>query len=381
MLHIVKKFTPEQKRYALLATVVLLVMGVLFLLNDSETGISKKAEIVFDGGTQSIAEKEAEYLRAREIVKPSGFINTNGEEIQIADHIGEKVILIDFWTYSCINCQRTQPYLNAWQEKYADDGLLILGIHTPEFEFEEKYENVLRAVEDAEIEYPVVLDNDYGTWSAYQNRYWPRKYLIDIDGFIVYDHIGEGDYEETETKIQELLEERAVRLGEDIGEREVITTPAEAEEVDRTKPRTPEIYFGAHRNYEYLANGEASVSGEQTFERPGTFISDKLYLGGAWNITPEYARSVSSDARIILPYRSQKVFMVASSEEGVRVKIYLDGELISGNDLGTHVSADGTLDIKNEQLYRIVESEEYGIHVLEIVVEEGNIDAFSFTFG
>jgi len=380
MLHIVKRLTPEQQRYALLGAVVLLIIGALLLLNDAETGIAKKAEIVFGDKTQSVAEKEKEYPRAREIIKPAGFINTNGEEIRIADYIGKKVILIDFWTYSCINCQRTQPYLNAWQEKYSDDGLLIIGIHTPEFEFEEKYENVERAVEDANITYPVVLDNEYGTWSAYQNRYWPRKYLIDIDGFIVYDHIGEGNYEETEIKIQELLEERAVRLGEEMGEREMIATPAGAEEVDRTKPRTPEIYFGALRNAEHLANGRVSVTGEQTFEHPGTFKSDRLYLGGVWKITSEYARSVSDDARVILPYRAQKVFMVASSEVGAKAKIYLDGELIS-DGIGKHVNSDGTIDIQNEQLYRIVESAEYGVHVLEIVVEEGVIDAFSFTFG
>jgi len=381
MIHIVRRLTQRQQRTALLTVVVALVIGSILLLNDAETGIAKKAEIVFGDKTQSVTEKEKEYPRAREIVKAAGFINTDGEEIRIADYIGEKVILVDFWTYSCINCQRTQPYLNAWQEKYADDGLLILGVHTPEFEFEEKYENVLRAVKDAGIQYPVVQDNEYGTWSAYQNRYWPRKYLIDIDGFIVYDHIGEGNYEETEMKIQELLEERAVRLGEEMREREMIATPAGVEGVDRTKPRTPEIYFGALRNADYLGNGTASITGEQTFEHPGTFVSDKLYLGGVWNITPEYARGSADGTRIILPYRAQKVFMVASSKDGARVQIYVDGKRIDANNKGVHVNADGTLDVQNEQLYRIIESSEYGTHILEIVVEEGVIDAFSFTFG
>ncbi|PIT86585.1 MAG: thiol-disulfide isomerase [Candidatus Magasanikbacteria bacterium CG10_big_fil_rev_8_21_14_0_10_43_6] len=388
-------------RYIILAVVLIAVGGAIFFLNDAQTGIAKKAEIALeqmpehaqlnkDGvvdmnemGGESIAQKEKKYPRAREIVRATGFINTeNGEPVTVKEFIGKKIILIDFWTYSCINCQRTQPYLNAWQKKYADDGLLILGVHTPEFAFEEKYENVVRAVEDADIQYPVVLDNDYGTWSAYQNRYWPRKYLIDIDGFIVYDHIGEGAYEETELVIQKLLAEGAGRLGKEMSETDMsVVAPDGVEETDRTKPRTHEIYFGALRNSEYLANGEVSVAGEQTFEHSGTLIYDKLYLGGVWNITPEYARSISGGAKIILPYRAQKVFMVAGSENGAKVKIYLDGEDITSEDLGVHVNDSGTLDIQNEQLYRIVESDEYGTHILEIIVEEGSIDAFSFTFG
>jgi len=163
-----------------------------------------------------IANKREKYDSAKEIVLPSGFINT--QPFNLADHIGKEVILLDMWTYSCINCQRTLPYVNTWSEKYKDQGLLVVGIHTPEFEFEKDIENVKDAVEKFGIKYPVVLDNDYGTWRAYSNRYWPRKYLIDIDGFIVYDHKGEGRYDETERKIQELLEERsgALRLSADV---------------------------------------------------------------------------------------------------------------------------------------------------------------------
>src|SRR3989344_3502091 len=156
-----------------------------------------------NGSTEITTSVPKNYPRARDLVSPEGYINT--DNITLAELVGKKVILVDFWTYSCINCQRTQPYLNAWYEKYRAAGLEIIGVHTPEFEFEKNYENVKRAVEKAGIKYPVVQDNDYATWQAYGNRYWPRKYLIDIDGYIVYDHIGEGGYEETERKIQELL--------------------------------------------------------------------------------------------------------------------------------------------------------------------------------
>jgi thiol-disulfide isomerase/thioredoxin len=128
----------------------------------------------------------------------------NSEPLTIESLRG-KVILVDFWTYSCINCIRTQPYLNAWHEKYEKDGLVIIGIHAPEFAFEKVESNVREASKKAGIKYPVALDNDFATWNAYGNRYWPAKYLIDQNGIIVYKHFGEGNYTETELKIQELL--------------------------------------------------------------------------------------------------------------------------------------------------------------------------------
>ena len=155
---------------------------------------------------ERIERKEAEFQRAEEIVAPTGFINTEG--VSINEARGEKVVLVDFWTYACYNCQNTQPHLNAWHEEYADDGLLIIGVHTPEIGFEREPANVEQAVREAGIEYPVVLDNNYATWSAYDQRYWPAMYLIDTDGFVRHKHIGEGAYEETEAKIRELLAEK-----------------------------------------------------------------------------------------------------------------------------------------------------------------------------
>ncbi len=155
---------------------------------------------------ERIASKKAEFSRAKEIIGPTGFINTAG--VSIGENLGEKVVLLEFWTYSCFNCQNVQPYLNEWHEEYEDDGLLIIGVHRPEFEFEKDPVSVERAVEEAGIRYPVVLDNNSATWDAYDNRYWPARYLIDADGFIRYQHFGEGAYEENEAEIQELLAER-----------------------------------------------------------------------------------------------------------------------------------------------------------------------------
>ena len=156
-------------------------------------------------------DKADRYPEAKELVGISGYLN--GPEFELADYIGKKVILIDFWTYTCINCQRTFPYLRDWWKKYEDDGLLIVGVHTPEFEFERDRANVESAIDRFGIKWPVVQDNDYATWRAYRNQYWPRKYLIDVDGYVVYDHIGEGGYDETEQRIQELLSELMERKG------------------------------------------------------------------------------------------------------------------------------------------------------------------------
>jgi thiol-disulfide isomerase/thioredoxin len=155
---------------------------------------------------EGMERKETKFRRAEEIAAPAGFINTDG--VSIKEARGEKVILVDFWTYACYNCQNTQPHLNAWHEEYADDGLLIIGVHTPEFGFERDPANVEQAVREAGIEYPVVLDNGYATWNVYDQRYWPAMYLIDADGFVRYEHFGEGAYEQTEAKIRELLAEK-----------------------------------------------------------------------------------------------------------------------------------------------------------------------------
>ena len=323
--------------------------------------------------------KAKKYERAKKLTSIAGYINTD-EAFNITDLIGKKVVLVDFWTYSCINCQRTLPYITSWYEKYKDQGLVVVGVHTPEFKFEQEYDNVVRATRQWSVTYPVVLDNDYGTWHAYANRYWPRKYLIDIDGFIVYDHIGEGAYEETEKKIQELLEERKLVLGGDMNITKDISRPEGAESVDATKPRSPEIYFGAARNNR-LGNGTQGTIGEQLLKEPEGLKTHILYLDGTWNFDSEFAENKSAEAKIIFRYQAEKVFLVARSEKGVTATILIDGEPV-GNRAGQHVNKDGTVFFKEDQLYRLVEDPGgWGEHTLEIIIEEPGLEAFAFTFG
>ena len=171
--------------------------------SDRDTG-GKPENAVSD--EERIAKKEDEYQRASEIADSTGLINTDG--VSIKDAVGEKVVLVEFWTYSCFNCQNAQPHINALYEEYEDDGLLVIGVHTPEFGFEKDISNVREAVRQANIRYPVVMDNHYAIWNAYGQRFWPAWYLVDADGFIRFSHFGEGAYDETEQKVQELLAER-----------------------------------------------------------------------------------------------------------------------------------------------------------------------------
>lgn len=311
-------------------------------------------------------------LAAPEFVSPDGYINTNGQPITLADLKGKKVVLLDIWTYSCINCQRTIPYLNAWYKKYKTQGLEIVGIHTPEFSFEKVQANVEAAVKRLGIEYPVILDNEYQTWRAYQNEYWPRKYLISVDGAIIYDHVGEGGYEDTERAIQKAL----IELNEKSGTSSRITvplditTPTDVVSMDGNSVRSPEVYFGASRN-EFLANGQPGLAGVQTFTLPsGAIIPNALYLGGKWNLVPEKA-TAQGHATIRFRYNAKNVYMVASSAlpAGVTVTIRRDGVVVS------------KMTIKEERLYPLIEGNSYGDHVLEIDIPEGGLDAYTFTFG
>src|SRR5918994_1327444 len=203
--------------------------------NDTTKTTIKKVQFSID---------KSQFKKAPEFDKITGYINT--EPINLSDLKG-KVVLVDFWTYSCINCIRTIPYLVDWNEKYADRGLVIVGIHAPEFEFEKNVDNVKVAVKKFGIKYPVIQDNDKGTWNAYENQYWPRKYLVDNEGYIRYDHIGEGGYTETERVIQSLLQERTAQLAVDSSLPSTnntvteTTTPENVQSVDFSKINSPEL--------------------------------------------------------------------------------------------------------------------------------------------
>ncbi len=323
----------------------------------------------------TMSEKATRYKKAPELAAPNGYINTDGKPITLKELIGKKVVLIDFWTYSCINCQRTIPYRNAWYEKYKDQGCVIIGVHTPEFAFEHVLSNVETATKNFGIRYPVALDNEYRTWQAFDNKFWPREYLIDIDGYIIYDHAGEGEYDATERAIQQALRERAARLGGGSITESVVNMPIP----NLTNIRSPEIYFGALRN-EYLANGMPGQQGIQNFTLPDAIEPNSLYLGGIWNIMPEYIES-QDNSSILFRYSSNDIYMVARAKTSARIKIYRDGKPV-GNFAGADVDPNTSeAHIQEDRLYKLIHDTTPGVHTIRIQVEEGTLYAYTFTFG
>lgn len=326
----------------------------------------------------SIAQKAQQYPLAPELVHPDAYINTGGQPITLAQYRGKNVVLVDFWDYSCINCERTFPYLKAWYEKYKDQGLVIVGVHTPEFAFEQLPANVQAAAERFGLTYPIVLDNEYQTWNAFQNQFWPREYLIDIDGYIVHDHAGEGEYDETERVIQAALAERAKRLGTGI----VVSssTVDAASSPDLSDIGSPETYFGSDRN-DYLGNGQRGKEGVQSLQVPAAISPNMLYLGGSWNMHSEYAEA-GPGATIVYRYDSRDVYMVAANAGNeTRLKITRDDK-----PLGTLAGADvdpktGEAIISADRLYTLIHDTAPGIHTLKIEIIEGTLNAYTFTFG
>jgi thiol-disulfide isomerase/thioredoxin len=328
--------------------------------------------------TIAAADKAAGDQPAIEIEDPTGFINVSST-FKLASLIGNKVVLLDFWTYSCINCVRTIPYLNAWYQKYQSQGLVIVGIHTPEFDFEKNITNVQAAVKQYGIQYPVVLDSNQGTWNAYNNLYWPHEYLIDMAGYIVHDHVGEGDYAATEAEIQKLLQQRATVLGTNpatIPTGTVSVTSSNLNEIN-----SPETYFGAARN-SLLANGTSLTNGNQTLMLPANINGNALYLGGTWDFEDQYATNISSGAQIKYEYDAKNVYIVAAgTSAGVTMDVMQDGKPITDANAGSDVH-NGKVIITGNKLYNLVSnSDGGGEHILQLTVEQPGLQAFTFTFG
>lgn len=352
----------KKDTWTLIGVVVLIVISIVYLQSTQShfSGTVEAQALAKMSDSERIQEKAKQFKPAVEIVDPAGYINT--DFVDIKSNIGKKVILVDFWTYSCVNCQRTIPYLKQWWDTYEDEGLLIIGVHSPEFEFEKDRDNVIQATQKLGVTWPVVQDNDFSTFRAYENRYWPRKYLIDIDGFIVYDHIGEGGYEETEKKIQELLAERAQVLEEEV---ELTKDLAVVDNEAQTSKKTPERYFGS-KLYRGGFAQEFVKNEPFVYERPDELAIDEYALVGEWIQTQDYVELVSDTGSVLLHYQGKEAGMVAGRDTSVDV--LLDGKKYK------------TIDIGEETLYYLVDEETYSTGVLEIQATKG-FRIFTFVFG
>ena len=339
------------------------------------------AAIVENNGTiTKVQIDKSQFKLAPELTKITGFINS--KPITLADLRG-KVVLVDFWTYSCINCIRTIPYLNAWYEKYADKGLVIVGVHTPEFEFEKDYNNVQAAVEKFDIRYPVAQDNEKGTWNAYDNRYWPRKYLIDADGYIRYDHIGEGGYAETEKVIQSLLTERPEYIGANTTTiDQSISNPESSQSVNFDRINTPELYFGYQYSTAPLGNSEGYQPDQivnYTVPDNTKVVPNRIYLAGEWKNNADHMELQSQVGHIVLSYSAKAVNIVAGGKGELR--ILEDSSPLDNSSRGTDISENGTVKIDGQRLYNVVEHEDYGNHQIAIEVAGKGFQIYTFTFG
>jgi cytochrome c biogenesis protein CcdA/thiol-disulfide isomerase/thioredoxin len=288
------------------------------------------------------------------------FNTANGEPLTLKELRG-KVVLVDFWTYTCINCIRTQPYIKSWHERYKDKGLVIVGVHTPEFPFERKANNVQDAIKQAGITYPVAQDNEYETWNAYSNEYWPAHYLIDAKGRVRATHFGEGEYERTEAQIRALLAEAGTGA---LGQK-----AKAAGAVKRSNEElTHETYLGASRAQGFV-NGTIT-GGAQNFGAPPTELPKSTFAySGRWQINDQSATALAADSRIDANFRARRVYLVLGSPGPARaVSVELDGRPLK------------TVKVREQKLYTLVNLDAVENHRLTLRVAPG-ISGFAFTFG
>ena len=343
--------------------------------------------------------KPAPGPQAAEVEGIDAWINSDPLTIE---ELEGKVVLVDFWTYTCINCIRTFPYLKLWHSRYADEGLVILGVHTPEFEFEKDYDNVVQATRDNGIIWPVAQDNDYVTWHNYRNRYWPAKYLIDQDGVVRYTHFGEGGYGETEKQIRLLLAE----AGADLSDGKLVLPTDQEEDMTYLNTRnaqvTPELYAGYERNFStalygrgaYVVQPDYFYSQDEvvTLKAPAELVQHKIYFNGPWSIMAEssrHARETSeNEDYIALKYSAKSVnaVLTAESNQSYLVLLTMNGQPLTEENKGRDViiggNGDSYIEVNEARLYELVDHPQYAQgQELRMSSNSSDFGLFAFTFG
>ncbi len=311
-----------------------------------------------------------ENRKAPDFIGITNWLNT--DKSLTVESLKGKVVLVDFWTYTCINCLRTLPHVTSWYEKYKDQGFVVIGVHTPEFEFEKNSNNVLNAVKQFEIKYPVAQDNNYRTWNNYNNQYWPAEYLIDAKGIIRRTHFGEGEYDKTEQAIQSLLNEAGQQVNASI---EVLPDQTPQERM------SPETYLGSKRMEYYFPTGSLG-NGTKTFSLSDNLDQDSFSFGGRWNIMDEYAVS-GDNATLNYNFTAGKVFIILrpADKTAGTVKVYLDGKNIDQAQAGTDVK-NGIITVDSDRLYNVVDlNGKSGNHTLKLDFQTPGVEVFTFTFG
>ncbi|MGH9222638.1 MAG: redoxin family protein [Acidimicrobiales bacterium] len=309
--------------------------------------------------------------------KPVPSLRNTGEWLNSAPlsstDLAGKVVVYDFWTYSCVNCVRTLPFLRSWFDRYQADGLVIVGVHTPEFDFEKRRANVEAAVQRLGVTWPVTMDNGRAVWDDFANNWWPAKYVADRDGRLRYQHIGEGAYTETEDVLRALLgvPQTAARA----------VKPGEEPDLDgRAREQiSPETYLGP------LRSAGGTHTGVDTYPEPGTLSVDEYRLVGTWDGAGYTATSVSDGAAIVMRYRAGEVNLVLAAASPVDVVVEVDGKpVVAGSraaDVGVEASGATVVRVDRSDMYRLVRSPGVEEHTLRLTVRGTGLSAYAFTFG
>ncbi|MDE1970041.1 MAG: thioredoxin family protein [Patescibacteria group bacterium] len=354
----------KTKSLLVLIVIITIVIGAGFYVDTRLRGINLmfNTTVIPRNGTQSDSSSTAEASLASKIdLKNYGMapdfagISTwlNSSPLTIEGLRG-KVVLIDFWTYSCINCIRTLPYVTKWYDTYKNNGFVVVGVHTPEFAFEQDTNNVKDAIQYFNIHYPVAQDNQYRTWNAYSNQYWPAEYLIDKNGNIVHVHFGEGEYDVTENIIRALLGLNPA------------TTTAPSNSLDQVQ--SPEMYFGTNRLNNLTPEQTPSLSSTM-YSFPQNLSLNNFALEGNWQFSPKSIALVSGQGKIKLKFHSGKLYIVASSANPNQLSVVIDGK----DQLPVVV--------KDSKLYTLFDSNDYSDHIVEVTIDQPGFNAFTFTFG
>jgi len=298
-----------------------------------------------------------------------------------SDSLRGKVVLVDFWTYSCINSLRNLPYIQRWAAKYKDAGLVVIGVHTPEFSFEKERPNVEWAVRDYKVAYPVAIDSDYRIWQSFNNEYWPADYFVDGKGRIRYHHFGEGDYDLSERIIQELLKENgATGLTES-----TVQVSAQGVEAPPSKDeRSPETYVGYHRAENFASPERVAQDARKTYTVPASLSLNHWGLSGAWNVRAESGLLEAAPGTIAFRFHSRDLhFVLGPRKDGqpVRFRVTLDG-VAPGDNCGADCARDGTGVVKEPRLYQLIrQKDQIKDRTFTIEFLDPGVQAYVFTFG
>jgi len=382
-----------------------MLLGVVAISLGLDTGVLARLSTVSTGGIEQTLVQQLKPENAQSPAKPSAILAsaTNSDVPALVDagvmpslngavqwlnsppltaeSLRGKVVLVDFWTYSCINCLRTLPYVKAWAEKYRDQGLVVIGVHSPEFAFERDINNVTKESKKLGVTYPIAIDNNFSIWQAFNNQYWPAHYFIDAKGHIRYMHFGEGNYAESERVIQELLRQAGAQNVND--KLANVAGKGIEQSASGMNDISPETYLGYQRA-ENFASGRLNNDEVADYRQPTALPLNAWGLVGRWNVGGEHITLAGEKGRIVYQFRARDVHLVlgpAGNGKPVRFNVSLDGQP-PGAMHGSDIAADGSGTVTDQRLYQLIRQKDgAGEHTVSIEFEQPGATAYAFTFG